>query len=207
MSTPKLKKRRPINPETGRVATYNRPGRIGTYDSSVPERAYKLCLLGLTDKELCVAFGISEQTLYNWQKAHPPLKRAIQSGKLEADAEIAHSAYHRARGYVCPETKAQWVDGDVTMPDGSVRRVGRWEYATVKKYYPPDTGAFTLWLKNRSKHNAEPWTDTSRTEISGRDGGPVPVQNKIDLSGVKTEDLEAAYRLAKAISGEKEDSE
>jgi hypothetical protein len=37
-------------------------------------------------------------------------------------------------------------------------------------YYPPHPVACSFWLRNRSP---EAWRDTSRTELSGPDGGPI----------------------------------
>jgi hypothetical protein len=41
----------------------------------------------------------------------------------------------------------------------------------VRRYYPPDTNAASLWLRNRQK---DKWRD--RVEHTGADGGPVTIK-------------------------------
>lgn len=45
------------------------------------------------------------------------------------------------------------------------------------KHYPPDTTACIYWTKNRMP---ERWRDVRQTELTGKDGGPVKVQQMTD---------------------------
>lgn len=42
----------------------------------------------------------------------------------------------------------------------------------IRKFYPPDTAAASLWLRNRKP---ERWRDKVETAHMGSDGGPVQV--------------------------------
>ena len=132
-------------------------GRPTEYKAEYVEQAYKLCLLGHTDKELGGFFGVTETTINNWKFAHPEFFEAITNGKEVADAEVAASLYQRAKGYSHPEDKIFQYAGDpIIVP-------------TIK-HYPPDTAAAFIWLKNRQKGK---WRDTQQHEITGKDGGPI----------------------------------
>jgi len=126
-------------------------GRPTDYRDDYVDQAYKLCLLGATDAQMADIFGVSEQTLNTWKKAHPEFLESITRGKVLADAEIAHSLYHRAKGYSHPEDK-------IFNDEGSAMIV-----PTVK-HYPPDTQAASLWLRNRRPAD---WRDKIETVHSG----------------------------------------
>lgn len=113
------------------------PGQPTKYKPEYNNQAYKLCLLGSTDKQLGDFFEVDESTINNWKIAHPKFLESIKKGKVVADAEVAEKLYHRALGYEHPEDKIFCTDGKVT---------------TVKttKHYPPDTAAAFIWLKNRA---------------------------------------------------------
>lgn len=139
-------------------------GRPSDYRPEYNELARRYALLGATDVQMADFFGVTEKTLLSWKDKHPEFLQSIKGGKEAADARVAESLYHRALGYKCPETKAQWVQ------DGSG---GRWEYADLEKQYPPDTQAASLWLRNRQSAR---WRDKVEAELSGKDGGPLIVE-------------------------------
>lgn len=100
------------------------------------EQAYKLALLGVTDKELALFFDTTEQTINNWKKDYPKFFESLKRGKEEADAKVAQSLYHRALGYSHPDTDIKVVKNQIVTTD-------------IIKHYPPDTTAAIFWLKNR----------------------------------------------------------
>ena len=118
-------------------------GRPTDYKPDYAERGYKLTLLGLTDEEIAGVFDVATSTLYLWKQKYPEFSEALRRGKEEADAEVAASLYHRARGYSHPETHVAVYQGQVIQTE-------------LVKHYPPDTGAALLWLKNRQSKN---WKD------------------------------------------------
>lgn len=121
-----------------------RVGRQSLFMAEHVEKAFKLCLLGLTDEELADMFDIQQSTLYTWQKDHPELKDAMWRGRDGADQAVVDALYHRAKGYSHPEDdiKAVAMGGNA----GSEIVITR-----TTRHYPPDTAAAFIWLKNRQK--------------------------------------------------------
>lgn len=137
------------------------------YSLKCAEQAYKMCLLGATDKEMANIFNIAESTFYLWISKHLEFSEALMRGKTMADANVAKSLYHRALGYEHKETITATFQGKIT------------DTMEVIKHYPPDTPAATLWLKNRQPAK---WRDTQNIEIAGPNGGPVLLQTLNTLS-------------------------
>lgn len=122
--------------EHWRKRTVFATGRPTGYRPEFDEQAYKLALLGGTDKQIADFFNIAESTLNNWKKAHYSFLDSLREGKMLADSKVAESLYLRAIGYSHPDTHIAVVNGVPTKIE------------TVK-HYPPDTGAAVFWLKNR----------------------------------------------------------
>ena len=139
------------------VATKHAGGRPTEYTPKCAEQVYKLCLLGLVDKEIADVFCVSEQTLNSWKNKHPEFLESLTRGKVSADAKVAQSLYHRALGYEHKETITATFQGKIT------------DTMEVIKHYPPDTPAATLWLKNRQP---KLWRDKQDIELSGPNGQP-----------------------------------
>jgi len=114
----------------------NPVGRPSLFREKYIEQAYKLTLLGATDAEMADFFGVVESTIYLWKIEFPEFSETIKKGKIKADAEVAESLYHRAKGCSHPEDKVFLHEGKPVIVPGV-------------KYYPPDTGAAMAWLKNR----------------------------------------------------------
>jgi len=149
-------------------------GRPSKYDpAKTPEQAYKLCLLGATDKELADFFGVAESTLNKWKIDYPEFSEALNRGKVEADARVAHSLYHRALGYEHPDTDIRVVNGEVVITP------------TIKRY-PPDTAAAIFWLKNRQRGK---WRDKIEHDHGVQpDMSMSPMRIEIVAPSLKNED-------------------
>jgi hypothetical protein len=175
----------------------NKGGRPGEYKENTPERAYKLCLLGLKDAELAVAFGVCVDTIDQWKRKHPEFNRALKRGKEQADMEVANSLFKRATGYSYKDTHIMANKVKEYDENGKVAR----QYTeplliSITKHQPPDTTAAIFWLKNRQK---EYWRDVKQNEVSGKDGGPIKTQNqitpKIDFTDFTDEELSALEKM------------
>lgn len=119
------------------------------YKKEFDNIAYKLSLLGLTDIEIADTLGITESTINNWKAKYPEFLESIKKGKVLADSEVAHSLYHRAKGYEHEEDKIFLHEGQpVIVP-------------TIKKY-APDTKAGEIWLRNR---RGKDWKDEKEITI------------------------------------------
>jgi len=123
-------------------------GRPTDYKEEYNEQAYKLALLGATDKQMADFFDVSEVTLNAWKKEHSKFLKSLKNGKLNADAEIAKALYHRAKGYSHPDVDIKMFNGDIIE-------------TPLIKHYPPDTGAAMAWLKNRQPSQ---WRDKQEVE-------------------------------------------
>ena len=135
-------------------------GRPSKYKEEYAEQAYKLCLLGATDKELADFFHIKESTLNLWKKAQPEFMESLNKGKDNADAVVASKLFHRAIGYEHEDTQFASFQGEIT------------DQQTYIKHYAPDTTACIFWLKNRQ---SDKWRD--KTDV----GITADVTIKIDL--------------------------
>ena len=132
-------------------------GRPSSWRPEFAEMAFKFCLLGASNKQLAEFFGVAVSTIHMWRDAIPEFSDAVKRGKEIADAEIAHSLYQRAKGYSHPEDDIKALNGAIVI-------------TPTTKHYPPDTGAATLWLKNRQGHI---WRDKTENVHTGPDGGPI----------------------------------
>lgn len=170
-----------IDPKTGRVMKWKRAprnmGNLSLWDNSIPERAYKLSLLGLTEEQISVAFGISPRTLTRWKQQHPALGRAITLGGREADAHVAKALYKRATGYKTTKVSVNVVD----------KKVVKTEY---EEEVAPDTTAAIFWLKNRQK---EKWADVWKVDHTHTIAFQLP-QN--DVSDISVEELTVMKDMA-----------
>ena len=120
-------------------------GRPSLYKPEYVEQAYKLCLLGATDKDMADFFGVAVRTINLWKENHAEFMQSLKKGKMMADADVAESLYKRARGFYVTETfKGQ---------DGEPHEATR--------YYPPDPTSMIYWLKNRQP---EKWRDKHEVE-------------------------------------------
>ena len=128
-------------------------GRPSKYDPSYDEQVYKLCLLGATDAQIGDFFEVTEKTINNWKHEQPSFLQSIKRGKLSADANVAHALYQRALGYEHADVHISNYQGEITITD-------------LIKYYPPDTAAAFIWLKNRAG-----WRDKQECELTTGDGG------------------------------------
>lgn len=147
-------------------------GRPTSFKPEYVDLVYKFALLGATDKRMAELFQVSEQTFNAWKHAQPEFLESLTRGRDIADAEIAHSLYHRAKGYEHPEDDIKAVA--LGNNQGSEIVIT----PTVKRY-PPDTGAAALWLANRQKAT---WRQKVDHEHSGPNGGPIQTESKVEIS-------------------------
>ena len=129
------------------------------YRQEYAEQARKLCLLGFTDKQLAVFFGVNESTINRWKDKYPEFCKSIKSGKVIADAQVAESLFKRATGIEVTE---------VEVRDDGKKKVER----VTKKHIPPDPTAQIFWLKNRQP---ELWRDKPTVENSVQEAVPVQI--------------------------------
>jgi len=148
-------------------------GRPSSYREEYVDQVFKLALLGANDDEIASIFGVTAQTLYNWDKLHPEFLASRMRGKDEADANVAHRLYKRALGYSHEAVKIMQYEGQpVVVP--------------YIEHYPPDTQAASWWLKNRQSSK---WRDKVEHEHSGE----LVIAPVMFGSKPKTEELPAPF--------------
>jgi len=147
------------NTSTENLVISRKVGRPTNYKEEYADQVHKLCLLGLTDTELANFFDVAESTLNLWKKKYPEFSESLWRGKQIADAEVALSLYHRACGYQHQEIHISSYQGTIIK-------------TKVVKQYPPDTGAATLWLKNRQP---EKWSDQINLNHGGQPENPLMI--------------------------------
>lgn len=166
----------------------HKPGRKGVYDDTMPNRAFKLALAGLTDKEIAYALGISEKTMDMWKSTHVEFKEAIHKGGNNAIGNVVEAMYQKAIGYSHADTVVQLYKGKpVIVP--------------VRKYYPPDSTAAIFFLKNRSRGNDNPWIDAQRLENTTTGARALQLKNlkEVDLSKFSDDEVEFLLNLSKNL--------
>jgi hypothetical protein len=104
---------------------------------------YKLCLLGHTNKELAAFLEVTEQTISEWLATVPAFRESVTRGRDFADAQVAHAMFKRAVGCDVPDSSVNVV------PDGV--GYGRLVVTPMRRHFPPDVGAATIWLSNKNK--------------------------------------------------------
>jgi len=146
------------------------------YNKTIPGRAHRLALLGLTDAQIADAMGFSESTIKRWKREHEKFRQALDAGKAMADGYVAQSLYRRARGYSHKAVDIKVVNGQIVETE-------------IVKRYPPDTTAAIFWLKNRQRGI---WRDVYRKEITGPGGRPLVTR---DFEGLTDEELQLAMKI------------
>ncbi len=146
-------------------------GRHSVYDPERhPQQAYQLVSrYGHYDMDLAPALGITPVTLWHWQQQHPEFLDAVNKGWDDfAHNRVKKSLAARAIGYSHPDEKVfiNIIDGEPV-----VTRV------PTTKHYPPETAAAIFWLCNYSRRwGNDEWQQVQRYEHTGKDGGPIQVQ-------------------------------
>lgn len=138
-------------------------GRPTKYLVSFIPQAYKLSLLGATDKDLADFFEIAESTLNEWKIKYPKFSESIKKGKQIADGEVADKLFKRATGYEHPDIDIKVVRGKIVK-------------TKLTKHYPPDPVSMIFWLKNRQKKKWRDKFEQGFTDDEGNDINPVIIQ-------------------------------
>ena len=126
------------------------------YKKEYADTVYKLCMLGMIDKELAKFFEVNTDTIYEWRKKYPKFSESCARGKELADAEVAVALFQRATGYSHDDTKFMTVSHG--QGEGSSI-----EAIETVKHYPPEPQAAMFWLKNRQ---GKAWRDKQEVDAN-----------------------------------------
>ena len=144
--------------------------RPSKYQKEYVEQVEKLAKLGMTNDELAEFFEVSPTTFKKWTADNPEFLSAVKKGKTLADAQVAERLYQRACGF-------EHDDIDIRVVDGKIRKT------KIRKYYPPDTAAAFIWLKNRQPTR---WRD--KTDPKDANDLPPPVQVTVNVQDARKRD-------------------
>ncbi|PWB21332.1 hypothetical protein [Comamonas sp. JNW] len=156
-------------PAQGKPVAKQAGGRPSKYKPEYADQAKKLCMLGMTDKEMASFFGVAESTFNLWKTAHPEFSESLKGGKDLVDAEVAAKLYHRAMGYEHEDVHVSNYQGVITV-------------TPLVKHYPPDTTAAIFWLKNRQPQR---WRDKPDEGGEGENAQPVPVKIQVTVKDAR----------------------
>lgn len=112
---------------------------LRVYDKkTMPTMAFRYCLVGASNHELSLMFGVEERTICYWLKNYTDFGEAVERGRLVADSDVADALLTRAKGYDRYIDKAYVVDGKI-------------EIVQLRQHIPADVTAAKFWLTNRQK--------------------------------------------------------
>lgn len=149
---------------------------ISRWNDSRPREAFRLALLGATDKQIAEFFECNVQTVDYWKRKKPAFAKALRAGKMEADAKVAESFYKRATGYDVTENKVVYKKGEPIVVE-------------VTRHIPADPWSAHKWLSTRCRDSG--WADVQKHEILNTNLNIT----KIDLSGMTWEQLKVIKEL------------
>lgn len=135
-------------------------GRPSDYKPEFAQQAAKLCELGATDYELARFFEVDTSTIYRWKNTNSEFCEAVIVGKDKADDRVERALFNRAVGYTFESERVFQFQGEIVR-------------AETEEHVPPDPGAALNWLKNR---RGDKWRDKTIQEHTGKDGGPIAVE-------------------------------
>lgn len=145
---------------------------------------------GLTNEQIAQNIGITQSTLYDWQKKYSEISEALKRGKDIIDRQVENALLKRALGYEYTERTYIQVDmkGEefhafktaymnrykLEHPEATTEELRLVELQIPRtksvldqektKEVIPDTTAQIFWLKNRKPNE---WRDKQQVEHSG----------------------------------------
>ena len=121
----------------------------------------------MTEKQIAMQLGVSEQSFNNYKKEHEELRQALKEGRKGLVSELKSALKKKAFGYTYEESKVV-----IRKEDGKESRY-------IEKYTKvahPDTGAIHLLLKNLDPD----WHNDDSTVISMKEA-------ELELKKIKIE--------------------
>lgn len=111
-------------------------GRPGMYKPEYDARATDMALMGLTNMEIAERLKVEPASIEHWSATIPSFASALYEGREGADEKVVAAVFNAAKGYKHPDVHVSSYQGTVTL-------------TPVTKHYPPQEGAYRMWLHNR----------------------------------------------------------
>ncbi len=138
-------------------------GRKTLFKDFMFKEGVKLALHGFTVEEIAQFWEVGVTTLRRWIDKHPAFRTSLKRAKIEADLKVEKGLYKRAIGFKFTEKTYERIlikgNGNGYPDQHQLTLVKQ-----IKKYYPPDTAAGFIWMKNRDPMN---WRDLQERKITG----------------------------------------
>lgn len=145
---------------------------------------------GLTNEQIAQNIGVTQSTLYDWQRKYSEISEVLKRGKEIVDLQVENALLKRALGYEFKEQKYAQVEMSqeehyalkqvvvnrfkIDNPEATMEEIRLVELQVSKyksvlveektKEVAPDTTAQIFWLKNRKP---DKWRDKQQVEHSG----------------------------------------
>jgi len=148
-----------------------------------PEMVKRICDLIESDDytiaEICKICDISRETFFGWRRENLDFMDALKEAearRLEQFKKAARSGLMTLlNGKEWDETTVEYEEEEDAENRGQKRLVEKYK-KTVRKFSAPNPAAVIFTLKNVDGDN---FADTLRSEISGRNGAPLPAPTVI----------------------------
>jgi AcrR family transcriptional regulator len=128
-----------------------KPGPEPVYDPRFhPGYAKTLASRGATVAEFADACGVTDRTIRRWFANHPEFSQAFKFAAAAYDERVERALVERAIGYEVDSEEIKVVDGKVL-------------HIPVRRQFPPDVGAATLYLTNRMPHKYKRMVEVQNT--------------------------------------------
>lgn len=150
---------------SGKIKVSKPKGALGsTYLPAMLPQVKARAMAGLTDDEIADIYGVDRSLFSKWKETYPDFRRAVDSGRAMADADVIMALHKRAVGY--------------TYEEDGLTRTGR--VKALKRHMAGDVGAQKYWLNNRQR---EKWRERNNLELGG---STEPGAKPIGVTGPKS---------------------
>lgn len=123
-------------------------GRKTLFKDFMFKEGLKLAFHGFTLDQMADFWEVGVSTLRRWLRKYPDFRTALKRAKDEADFKVVKGLYKRACGFKFTEKTYERIlikgNGNGNPAQHQLTLVKQ-----IKKYYPPDTAAGFIWMKNR----------------------------------------------------------
>jgi len=142
-------------------------GRKTLFKDYIFKEGIKLAFHGFTLDQMADFWEVGVSTLRRWINRYPAFRTALKRAKDEADQKVLKGLYKRACGFKFTEKTYERILIKIKgngngQPDREQHQMTL--VKKVKKYYPPDTAAGFIWMKNRDPMN---WRDVQERRVLG----------------------------------------
>ncbi len=140
-----------------------RPSLYETKIKPYLEEIRELIGQGIPKAQIAAKFGISESTLYKYQREIEDFKQTATAGKQVAVKELEATAFKSATGHVVTVQKVMKVLVKDYDENGKLKKVREvLEPYEEEQYYPPNSAMLIFLLKNWSDYSNDPQAAAAR---------------------------------------------